>query len=271
MKLGILGHNISYSLSPVLHKLLYRETANNNLSYSIFDIPPENLLKTIQKLTEEGYSGLNVTIPYKKTVLQYCDIKDESADMCGAANTLHWVQNRIKALNTDMSGLLKVMTVLNIDTYDRSVIFGYGGVAPAVVCALNKTRIPQIGVLGRSINKSAEFSELFGVQVYNPSASFAGKTFWINATPAGSVNHPEIPDLFLIKPNRGDFFLDLNYSPLPTHFQCYFISKNIDTADGLGMLIEQAIDSQKIWRGDTHFGEHLDREILQKKLISEMG
>lgn len=270
MKLGILGQNISYSLSPVLHKILCREAGYGDISYSIFDVTPENLTKTVRELTKEGFTGVNVTIPYKKSVLKYCDHIDESAELCSAANTLHWVHNRITALNTDLSGLMKVLTALNIHSYDRSVIFGYGGAAPAVVIALKKTTIPKIEIFGRSDQKVKDFSNQFDTCIYTPSLSFHGKTFWINATPAGSVNHPEIPDSFLKTPNRGDFFLDLNYSPLPTHFQRYFTFKNIETADGLGMLIEQAIDSQRIWRGDKHFGENLNRELIRKKLINGM-
>lgn len=271
MKLGILGQNISYSLSPVLHKILCQKAGYDDFKYSIFDITPDNLSKTIRILTRDGFTGINVTIPYKKAVLKFCDQIDESAALCSAVNTLHWVQNRITALNTDLSGLMKVLTKFNIHTYDRSVIFGYGGAAPAVVIALKKAKFPRIEIYGRSGHKAKDFSDQFETHVYTPFLSFHGKTFWINATPAGSVNHPEIPESFLINPNRGDFFLDLNYSPRPTHFQRYFLSRDIETTNGLGMLVEQAIDSQKIWRGNKHFGENLDREMIKQKLISEMG
>lgn len=271
MKLGILGKNISYSLSPVLHKLLCREAGYGDIEYTIFDVPPEDLPKTIRRLTQENFTGINVTIPYKKTILQFCERFDESAELCGSANTLHWDQNRITALNTDLSGLLNVFRTLNIQTFSRSVIFGYGGVAPAVVVALKKSRVPNIEIFGRSSQRIKDFSDQFDVYVHNPAKSFAGTTLWINATPAGSVNHPEIPGSFFITPNRGDFFLDLNYSPVPTNFQQYFISQGIETAGGLDMLIEQAVDSQKLWRDDPHFGEDLDRALIKKQLISAMG
>jgi len=271
MKLGIIGHHIAYSISPKLHTLIGRESGLSSLCYERFDIPPSDLGKTLTRLQQEGYTGVNITIPYKKEVLAYTRQQDISVKECGAANTLFFSPLGIQAWNTDMTGLVRVLKNGGYSTFNRYVLFGYGGVAPAVVNALKAHEIHAIYIAGRSPEAIRTFCARFNLLPYSEKETYSGSTLWINATPAGSVNHPDIPAGFQVIPKSGDRFLDLNYAPLPTHFQRYFRKYGIETADGLGLLIEQALDSQIIWRNDPSITKNINRESLRREIIKQMG
>ncbi|MDD3807617.1 MAG: hypothetical protein PHE86_06260 [Candidatus Marinimicrobia bacterium] len=271
MKLGILGHHIAYTISPVLHELICKEANLSPVEYSRFDIPPQELYTTLKKLQTEGYTGVNVTTPYKKSVFPYVTSLSDEVKKCGSANTLCFTKEEIQASNTDLSGLIRVLTNFPLASYQQFVLFGYGGVAPAVVYALKALGVQKIAVTGRSLEKIQEFCQQFNVSRYHPQKdSLVSPTLWINATPVGSVTYPEIPHAFKINPTKSDSFLDLNYAPLPTYFQRYFQTYGIETHDGLGLLIEQAIDSQRIWRKDANFGKGINRMKIHNKLIEKL-
>jgi shikimate dehydrogenase len=270
MKLGIIGQQIAYSLSPDLHTIISAEAGLRLTDYHRFDISPDELEGTIQDLIRDGYNGVNVTIPYKQAVLPLANWRSEAVRLCGAANTLWFTNGEISAWNTDMTGMIHVLKSLNISSFRRSVIFGYGGVAPAVVYALKHSTIKDIYIAGRSPEKVKKFCTQHGLNPFRKSIFNKSSTLWINATPAGSVNHPEIPTAFHVSPRAEDFFLDLNYAPLPTHFQGYFEQKGIKTSDGLGLLIEQAVDSQAIWRKHASLRDSLNRENIRQKLLNKL-
>ncbi|HBY18161.1 MAG: Shikimate dehydrogenase [Marinimicrobia bacterium 46_47] len=271
MKLGLIGHHIAYSISPKLHTLIGRETGLPSLRYERFDIPPSDLKKNLTRLQKEGYTGVNITIPYKKEVLAYTRQQDISAKECGAANTLYFSPLGIQAWNTDMTGMVRILKNGGYTTFNRYVLFGYGGVAPAVVNALKAHKIHAIYIAGRSPEAIRTFCARFNLLPYSEKEIYSVSTLWINATPAGSVNHPDIPAGFQVIPKTGDRFLDLNYAPLPTHFQRYFLKYGIETEDGLGLLIEQALDSQAIWRNDPGIIKKINRESLRREIIKQAG
>ncbi|MCD6234617.1 MAG: hypothetical protein J7K63_06240 [Candidatus Marinimicrobia bacterium] len=271
MKLGIIGHHIAYSISPYLHTLIGKKTGLLSLQYERFDIPPSDLEKTLSRLQQEGYTGVNITIPYKKDVLPFARQQDISAKQCGSANTLYFSDSEIQAWNTDMTGMVRILKAEGYTSFNRYVLFGYGGVAPAVVNALKSQGIHAIYIAGRSPETIRKFCARFNLLPYSEKEVYSGSTLWINATPAGSVNHPEIPAVFQVIPRAGDSFLDLNYAPLPTHFQRYFRHYGIETADGLGLLIEQALDSQAIWRKEPGIVKKINRESLRLAIIKQTG
>lgn len=270
MKLGIIGHHIAYSLSPFLHTLISEEAGLNPLAYTRFDIPPEDIRKTLEFLKKDGYTGVNVTIPYKKSILAYTDNRDTSVQKCGAANTLRFSESEITAWNTDLTGLIRILASVNLSAFSRSVIFGYGGVAPAVVTALKALKFYTIFIAGRAPEKIREFCTRHSLSAFSEETGLPEATLWINGTPAGAVNHPDIPENFRVNPQPEDLFLDLNYAPLPTHFQQYFRAHGIQTEDGLGLLIEQALDSQAIWRNDPTITSRVNRERIRQAIIQKM-
>ncbi len=270
MKLGILGRNITYTLSPLLHEIISVEAGFNAPEYNRFDISPEELEKTIQWLVVRKYTGVNVTIPYKQTVLPFTCWQNEAARQCGATNTLWFAPEGITAWNTDLTGMIHLLQNLKLLTYRYCVIFGYGGVAPAVVYALKHAGIRDVFITGRNQEKIQSFCRQHPVNPLPLSYEFPEPVLWINATPAGSVNYPEIPQAFRVSPGKKDFFLDLNYAPCPTHFQDYFEKRGVRTTDGLGLLIEQAIDSQTIWRKNTAIRNCLKIANIRKALLQTM-
>lgn len=245
MKFGLLGHNISYSLSPHIHKKI----AAKPISYEIFDISPQNLELQLSTVLG-GLNGFNITIPYKTSILKYCHETDDMVKKLGAANTVRIRDNKWKAYNTDYLAFIKVLTHYVEDyLHYHPVIVGYGGAARAVLFALENLGFMHLSVLGGySENERMHFIEEMssGLRLRILDNLPDLPLLWINCTPVGSKRFPEIPELFYSMKSK-DYLFDLNYTPRPTCLQQFAEKRKLRSINGLRMLVFQALEAQKIW------------------------
>lgn len=277
IQLGILGENISYTKSPLLHSLINNHR-NVNLEYKIYDIPKNkfenNLNDELRKI-----DGFNITIPYKEKIIPYLDYIDPVAKQIGAINTVVVKNKRFFGYNTDIIGFIKTVK-LHIKEFNKyfPVLIGYGGVSKAVIFGLEKLGFSQCAVIGGLNDSEREniirnISPSLQMKIVNMIPSDLPK-LWINATPIGTNKFPNIPNDF-IKINANDFLLDLNYSPNPTYLQKWFdnihhkvaksqMSNNVKSVNGIYMLIYQGIASEEIWFPKINFVNLNIRKIIGK-------
>lgn len=273
IQLGILGENISYTKSPLLHNLISKQK-NINLDYKIFDVPESKFEKFMKDQLRE-INGFNITIPYKGSVIPYLHYVEPIAEKIGAVNTVKVKNKKFYGYNTDIIGFIKTIK-LHILDYEKyfPVLIGYGGVSKAVIFGLKELGFSQCAVIGGLNNSErkkmiSNISPLLELTISEEIPSDK-PVLWINATPIGTNKFSKIPNNF-IKIGKDDFLFDLNYSPDPTHLQMWFrINKNflygkqdeMKNINGINMLVYQGIASEKIWFPNIIF-ENL--KILLKK------
>ncbi|MEA2077586.1 MAG: shikimate dehydrogenase [Candidatus Marinimicrobia bacterium] len=256
MKFALLGHQIAYSLSPVIHEMI----SPIELKYEIIDISPDELHKKTPDSFLD-YSGLNITIPHKQSIIPYCHTLDPVAKKIGAVNTVEIREGIWKGYNTDYLGFIRTVkdNISNFLSY-HPVIVGYGGVAKAVAFGLGKLGFTAITVHGGKLKEERdEFIDILrtslNVNVFDLIPEIP--RLWINCTPVGGVKIPGIPKDF-ISFDEGDYLYDMNYSPFPTFLEKKAKQLNIPTMNGIKMLICQAIETQKIWMKNE---VHLDVDV----------
>ncbi len=152
-KFALIGYPLSHSISPVIHKAGFK-SVNIDADYEL--IETDDLVTTIKHLKTGGYSGFNVTIPYKLPVAMFVDKIEPSADVARAVNTVKIESDKtLSAYNTDIIGFQNTLTGVNLKG-KRAAILGTGGAAHAVVAALDQMEIKEITLFTRSIPNAIE-------------------------------------------------------------------------------------------------------------------
>jgi shikimate dehydrogenase len=251
---GVVGHPVSHTLSPFIHALFARETGQN-LSYRPHDVPPAQFPQWVREFFARGGRGLNVTLPHKIAAAEIADKLTTRAAHAAAVNTLAALEDGILGDNTDGAGLVRdlcdnlglVVTnrrvlVLGAGGATRGVLGPLLGLAPAVVVIANRT--PE-----RAAALAAAFADLGATQGVG-FEQLEGPPFdlVINATSAslsGAV--PPIPEGVIGAPS---VCYDLAYGRSATAFLDWARGQGCAQAlPGLGMLVEQAAESFRVWRG----------------------
>lgn len=260
-KFCVLGNPIGHSLSPQIHSAFAKELAID-LSYEKVLVDFEKngdsthaandaFEKCVLNLLKKGYSGANVTVPFKEIAFQMADVLDKSAQNANAANTLRFHNGKVRAFNTDGDGFLKdIESRLKFEIGGKKVLLlGAGGAAKSIVYPLYKAN-PQIFALAnRTLDKARTLAKNLPIQVVDFANLKSAPAFdlVINAT-TSSLTHAEIP---LPNFNDGALFYDLFYAPkMKTLFLESAKKAGVaNVSDGLGMLIYQAALAFYIWHG----------------------
>ncbi|MGL4946515.1 MAG: shikimate dehydrogenase [Cetobacterium sp.] len=263
-KFGLLGKNISYSFSPTLHNKIF-ELHNINGEYKIYDLEDESLIENfLKQLKEEQFLGMNITIPYKTSILKFVDEVSPEVKDIGAANCIKFKDDKIIAYNTDYFGLLKTFKKMSLDlAYKKVVILGSGGAAKATIKALTDSKAI-VYVASRDKNRTLEKLKNTFIISYEELKKTSGYLI-INATPIGTfpnIDNSPVDDNII---QNFDFALDLIYNPKETLFLKFAKAKNKRIENGLYMLVSQGIKSQEIWNGID-----LNYEKIYNELISEI-
>jgi shikimate dehydrogenase len=243
-KIGIVGNNIKYSLSPKIHEFFARES-RVAIDYQVIDCEAGEFAKAVNDFFKDsGAVGLNVTIPYKEEALNIASSTDIQAQECNSCNTLHKNGDSIKGYTTDGEGFFKSIEE-HVDIKEKTIlIVGAGGSARAVGATLQKRGAniyftnrnkDSLGRLPNSLKNLDYHSEAIDVLVscIPPSAAdfiqtkIASKEIVLNTDPV---------------------FVDLSYINSIAHNQD-FARHFALSIDGLGMLAYQAALSFKIWFG----------------------
>jgi shikimate dehydrogenase len=244
-RLGLLGHDISYSRSPALFDAIFRrEGLEDGSSYTLFDrSDPEAFLREVRE--GDLLEGFNVTTPYKTIVLPFLDRIDPSAAAVGAVNCVVVQDHRLLGYNTDVEGFAKALTEeMPPERIGKALILGSGGAAQAVRQALTELEIPS-EVVSRS--RGLTYDRLTTEELVKADLI-------VNATPLGSQKFPgEKPPIDYDRLRPEQWLFDLTYDPEETPFLAEGRRRGCRTTNGLSMLLYQAEASWRHFRrgGDT--------------------
>ena len=265
---GVIGNPISHTKSPLIHRM-FAEQCGQSLEYSAILSENATFTEDLNRFFETGL-GLNVTVPFKLMALDYASELSLNAERAGAVNTLIKRSDGIVGENTDGQGLLNDLTKnLGLSLKNKTiVIIGAGGAAKGVLAPLLSQSPQNIVVANRTFSKATalceQFSNLGELQAIaiDELVDLQKIDLLINASSAGlSGESAKLPNDL-----SGCFAYDMVYGAEDTPFlKAAKRSRCTDTADGLGMLIEQAALSFSLWRNvEPNTGPIID--TLRSKL-----
>jgi len=246
---GLLGRSLKHSFSVPIHHQL------GNLAYRLYEREPEQLEAF---LTGNHIELLNVTIPYKKTVLPYCNTLSEEAQAIGSANTIVSTTDGLYGCNTDVYGFTYLATRAGIGFAGKKVlIFGSGGASASAEYAARTSGARSVVVVSRS-----------GENHYGTLSSHADAEIVVNATPVGmypSEIGNSVVDLALFP--RCEAVLDLVYNPLRTALIMQVEKRGIVSAGGLAMLVAQAVAAEELFM--SHETPDSETERILRLILAE--
>ena len=240
-RFGLLGRNISYSFSKGYFTDKFTSENFAGCTYENFDLPEITTFPDVIKNTSD-LKGLNVTIPYKETVIPFLDKLSKKAALIGAVNTIKITKKgTLKGYNTDYYGFKKSLKPLLEPHHKKALILGTGGASKGVAFALDELDIPYVFVSRKANNNSIDYERL-------NATTFDNYQIIINATPVGTSPNvdafPLIPYEFFTDKHIA---YDLIYNPAETQFLSKAKQKGAQIKNGLDMLIFQAEKAWKIW------------------------
>ena len=253
---AVVGNPVAHSLSPRIHAEFADQTGQA-MSYEAIEIATDGFAAGIAALQQQGYRGVNVTVPFKREAWELCDELSARARIAGAVNTLVLqADGAIHGDNTDGVGLVRDLTHnLKINIPGQNLLLlGAGGAVRGVLEPLLALSPAQLTIANRSVDKARALArdfESFGkieVLAYDQLKP-EGYHLIINATAAGLSN--QLPPISAAALDRGGVCYDMMYNlNAPTAFVEWSIEQCVQQSyDGLGMLIEQAAEAFRIWRG----------------------
>jgi shikimate dehydrogenase len=250
----IIGWPVEHSRSPLIHNY-WLKTYGIAGEYRREAVPSDEFEAFVQSLAARDYVGANVTVPHKEKALAY-SLPDEQARAVGAANTLWIAGGFLHATNTDVEGFLN-----NLDAcapqwdrgLDNAVVLGAGGAAHAVVYALLTRGVERITVVNRTPHRAEALRQRFldrlQVAPWEQLNDLLGEaTLLVNTTTLGMAGQPELAADVGQLPSHA-IVADLVYVPLVTTLIKTAKAKGLRTADGLGMLLHQAVRGFELWFG----------------------
>ncbi|ENI5846062.1 shikimate dehydrogenase [Flavobacterium psychrophilum] len=241
-KLGLLGKNISYSFSQNYFTNKFKQEKNSNdFSYENFDIQSiEEFTKILQ--INSNLIGLNVTIPYKETIIPFLDELSQNAKEIGAVNTIRISPNgKLFGDNTDYFGFNKSLKPLLKSHHKKALILGTGGAAKAVAFGLKKLNIESLFVSRLEQESTITYNEI-------NAKIFDDYQIIINCTPLGTTPKTELfPDIPYSFFTPKHIAFDLIYNPEKTVFLEKAENKGAIIKNGYDMLVFQAEKAWEIW------------------------
>ena len=240
-KYGLIGHNIGYSFSKTFFNFKF-DQENRNDSYENFDIP---VLSEISKILENNpdLKGLNVTIPYKKSIIQLLDKVDKEALQIGAVNTIKINKDgTLKGYNTDHYGFSKALMEFLPIKEKKALVLGIGGASKAVKYVLEVMNFKVTQVSRTKTKKNITYKDL--------NRDIISQNYLIvNCTPLGTFpNIEEFPDIPYEYLTKDHLAFDLTYNPRETKFMKLSKDRGARRSNGLKMLEYQAEKAWSIWK-----------------------
>lgn len=253
LKCGLLGEKLGHSYSPAIH------TELADYEYKLYERAPDEVADFL-KGTDAFWNGLNVTIPYKKAVMCYCDELSDTARKIGSVNTLvRRADGSIYGDNTDAYGFELLVLISGIDVRGRkAIVFGSGGASVTVCSVLAALGAAEVVVISRSGDDNYE----------NIAERHADAEIIVNTTPVGMYPHNGTSPVALTDFPKCRGVLDLIYNPAKTALLLQAEELGIPNAGGLYMLVAQAKRSSELFTGKQIADSEIER--IERKLALSM-
>ncbi len=252
-KYVLFGHNISYSLSPIVYKAI-AEYYDVDLDYEIVDC--DSIDEILKHLNSLEYDGANVTMPYKVRLLEHMDELDKSALDASSLNTIKVDSSKLIAYNTDSQGFLDVFDINDYDVRGKRVlVYGTGGAARGVVNALLDSGVKTVLSEGRTPDHKVALYRTFEHKSNERLTIMYGLQglicdLAVNTTTLGSENVTGL-SIDVSKLDCSAVF-DIVYNPIETELIKMAKEQDLLYFTGIEMLICQAIRAFYIWYPEFH-------------------
>ncbi|MGZ3283170.1 MAG: shikimate dehydrogenase [Xanthobacteraceae bacterium] len=250
----LIGWPAAHSRSPLIHHYWLRRLGLEG-GYNIEAIPPEGFAEFVLHLKAHGFVGANVTIPHKERALALTR-PDERARAVGAANTLWYEGGELRSTNTDIEGF-----VHNLDACapgwdaatNDALVLGAGGSSRAVVFGLIERGVKRVHLANRTPERARALADQFGARVHPVAWEAIGELLprvdlLVNTTSLGMHGQPAL-EIDVGRLPAHAVVADLVYVPLLTPLLAAARARGLKTADGLGMLLHQAVRGFELWFG----------------------
>jgi shikimate dehydrogenase len=263
-----------HSRSPLIHNYWIKQH-KLDAEYRREAVPPDKFAAFVENLRAHGYIGANITVPHKEVALAMSE-PDDRARAVGAANTLWHDGDTLRSTNTDVEGFLANLHVA-APGWDRgletAVVLGAGGGARAVVFSLLQREVGRVYVINRTRERAQALKKKFGARVHlagwnETTGLLGGAGILVNTTTLGMVGQPSL-EINLRCP-ASLVVADLVYAPLETGLLASARARGLRTADGLGMLLHQAVRGFQLWFGvrpevTPELRAMVEADLLKKK------
>ena len=265
---ALLGHPVATSLSPAIHEAAFR-ASGRNARYLAFDVSVDRLAPALRGLAALGAWGANLTAPLKGEGFRLADESTPEARVAGAANTARFESGRILVHNTDGIGFVRFLALAGTPAAGRRVaILGAGGAAAGLAPALIKSGAAAVTLVARRPESATDYPGLdprrgLEVQAWGSAGARAAITragLVVHCTPLGrSPDDPLPAPVAWLAPDA--VVVDLRYDPAETPWIAAARARGLQAANGLGLLLEQAIASQEFWFGETPPRQALEEAV----------
>lgn len=275
--IGLFGHPVEHSLSPFFINFVLK-SLDLNFLYLAFDIEMEHLKEAVNSLKVLKFRGVNVTIPYKRPVMNHLSSIQDDAKVIGAVNCILNLDGFIHGYNTDYHGFIEPLKKRNIEIRDTSAcIIGCGGAARSVLYALVKENVKRIYIVNRTEKNAADFIAWSKDSLKFDKISYTGNgqtlsrevpddtALIVNTTPIGMFpNINESPLHEDLSFNHTQTVYDLIYNPPMTGLLKKAEADGAVAINGFEMLIIQGLYSLAIWFPD----KNEDIFSMQERIIA---
>ena len=250
----VIGNPIEHSLSPKLHNYWIKEN-NIDAMYDKKQLSENEIKGIITEVKNEKINGINVTVPFKKSVIPFLDELTQLAKETQSVNTIFKKDNKIVGDNTDVAGFKQSLGYINYNVKNKKVfILGAGGVVPSILKALEKLGAAKVYISNRTKEKAKELESYYKISLGLETLDWGQSPDFdiiINATSLGLKNNDKIElDYNKHKPKffgKKKLFYDVIYNPDKTNFLLKGEELGNETTNGKMMFICQAQLAFKIW------------------------
>jgi shikimate dehydrogenase len=243
---GVIGDPIGHSLGPLMHNAALSEMGYPGV-YLAFEVQdPAGALSGMRALK---IRGLSVTIPHKRTVMDYLDEIDDPAVKIGAVNTVLLRDGQLLGFNTDCHGAVTALSERIPLVQKRAAVLGAGGAARAVAFGLQAAGT-QVTIFNRGRERGERLAEQLGVE-YAPLSAFDGRGFdlVVNTTAVGMAPMTAATPVAAETLHPHLIVMDIVYNPLETRFLAAARLKGCTVIDGVEMFVRQGARQLEIWTG----------------------
>ena len=249
----LIGWPAAHSRSPLIHHYWLRALGIEG-GYNIEAVPPEGFAEFVLHLSGHGFVGANITIQHKERALALTT-PDARARAVGAANTLWYEAGELRSTNTDIEGFINNLDACapGWDGVDEALVLGAGGSSRAVLFGLIERGIARVHLANRTSERARRLADQFGAKIHpvawDDIADLLPRArLLVNTTSLGMHGQPAL-DVEVGRLPSDAVVADLVYVPLQTPLLLAAKARGLRTADGLGMLLHQAVRGFELWFG----------------------
>ena len=245
-KFLVIGNPIDHSLSPKLHNYWIKKNKINAI-YEKQKIENSDLEKLLFQIKEKKINGMNVTVPFKNSIIPFIDELTLEAKATKSVNTIYLENNRVIGHNTDIGGFETSIYKSNVDLANKKIlILGAGGVVPSIIYALTKMKVSEITLSNRTKEKAENLKKHFKNIKIIKWGDIVDFDMIINATTLGLKEKDKI-NLNFPSSCKNKLFYDVIYNPKETIFLKTGKNLGNNIINGKLMFIYQALLAFNIW------------------------